>query len=372
MPILPKKFVRVGKGFGIWVSNYYRPTTLGVRGQFSQTYGLAQYVECGTPGTGFYARNTSSRSYRAFLKVMGRQNAPSYWKMLTGRQFSFQHEMKKAGQALRKATDENAVRLLDSYLNVLGMAAEVEELERRLRAVKDKSHHGGVGRSFSGLLTTYKSRISRLSHDVREVQLSVKNFVSEEQFKDYVVLVDAFQKASASHRIWHMKETSYGTESHQVFFDLGIFDFILSESLTPMMRDADGTMYFLYPKHLVVARSSVDFDILPLEDISVIFREIPYDRVIETLSMSDYSYYQRRHRHKHHPAVNDPDGNLLNPTGGFAAAAAASEKVRMRVVGELYIPELKLRFASQDIASAREFAHAYMEYHSKYKQVENV
>ena len=60
--------------------------------------------------------------------------------------------------------------------------------------------------------------------------------------------------------------------------------------------------------------------------------------------------------------MNDPEGNLLNPTSNYNEDQSSSEKVRMRVVGELYIPTLRLRFCSQDVVSMREFVMKLNEY----------
>ena len=362
MPILPKRYVKVSKGFGVWVSNYYYPNAFGVRGRYSATYKLGQYYEDGTPGTGFFAKTTSSHSYRGFLKMVKGRQKGNWWKMVTGRQFSFKREKKRAEKALAAATDQSKQRILESYINVLDMAAEAENLERLIMAVKNQSRHGRLGRYQTGLLTSYKSRLARLAHDVRFIQISVQKECGEEKYNQFAEVVEAFAKASVSHRIWHMDESHGGVAAHQVFFDLGIFDFIQSAMMTPMMRDSQGIKYFLYPDYLVEARSSVDFDIHPLKSTPFIFREIPYDQVLEAMSPSDYAAYQSRHRHKHHPAVNDPDGNLLNPANGRMAEEEATEKVRMRVVGELYMPTLKQRFCSQDIASMREFVQKINDY----------
>lgn len=362
MPILPKKYVRLSKEYGVWVSNYYTPTDFGVRGRYQASYKLGQYVEQDYPGTGFFARSSSSHSYRTFLRIMRAKQKPSWWKMVTGRQFSFEKEQKLAEKALTEATDETKQRILESYLNVLGMAAEVEYLERTVRAIKNQSHRGRLSRYQTSVLANQKSRIARLGHDVRLIQLTVQKECPEDQYRKFSEVAEAFARAAVSHRIWYMADEGSATSAHQVFFDMGIFNFIQSSMMTPMMRDSKGTNYFLYPDYLIAARTPVDFDIHPLKDTPFIFRELPYDRVLTAMSPSEYSAYQHRHRHKHHPAVNDPVGNLLNPTGGSELEEAASEKVRMRVVGELYIPTLHVRFCSQDVASMREFVQILNEY----------
>ena len=363
MPILPKRYVRLTKKAGVWVSNYYHPTAFAVRTRVEANYRLGQYVEMGTPGTGFFVRQTSSHSYRAFLKMLRASQRPSWWKMVTGRQFSFAREREMAERALAEATDPTRQQILESYANVLALAGEAEYLDRTVRAIKNQSHFGFPNRYKTGLLSSNKSRIVRLEHDARFAQMNIQKQCGQEKMDRFRKVTEAFAKVSASHRIWHMDESNGGAAAHRVFFDLGIFDFIQSPLLTPVMRDSLGRTFWFYPDYLLAARSSVDFDLLPLKSTPFIFRELPYDQVLEAMSPSDYSSYQHRHRHKHHPAVNDPDGNLLNPAGVLSSESEGSEdKVRMRVVGELYIPSLKLRFCSQDVAAMREFVHELNEY----------
>lgn len=363
MPIFPKRYVKLSKKAGVWVSNYYHPTAFAVRGRVEAGYRLGQYVEMGTPGTGFFVRQTSSHRYRAFLKIVRASQRPSWWKMVTGNQFSFARERKAAEQALAEATDPTRQKILESYANVLALAGEAEYLDRTVLAVKEQSRSGRLSRYKTSLLSSNKSRITRLEHDARFAQMNLLKECGEEKMARFRQVTEAFAKVSASHRIWHMDESLGGTAAHQVFFDMGIFDYIQSPLLTPVMRDSNGNTYWFYPDYLLAARSSTDFDLLPLKETPFIFRELPYDQVLEAMSPSDYSSYRHRHHHKHHPAVNDPDGNLLNPAGSFGSSSEGSEdKVRMRVVGELYIPSLKLRFCSQDVPAMREFVHMLNDY----------
>lgn len=373
MPILPKKYVRVSKNVGVWVSNYYQPMAFAVRGRLETSYKLGQYEEEKTPGTGFFVRPTSSRGYRYFLKHVRAGHKPSWWKMVTGRQFSFATERNLAEAAMAKTTDPLRQRILESYANVLALAGEAEYLQRTMRAIKDQSRFGRLSRYKTSLLSSHKSRILRLEQDARFAQINIGNECDAQKIKQFSRVTEAFAKVAASHRIWHMDESMGGTEAHQVFFDLGIFDFIQSPLMTPLMRDANDNTYWLYPDYLIAARNSVDFDIHPLSDTPFIYRELPYDQVLESMSPSDYSSYQHRHHHKHHPAVSDPDGNLLNPAGSYGSFSESSgDKVRMRVVGELYIPSLHLRFCSQDVVAMRDFVHALNDYRKAIQQDDSV
>ena len=82
MKLLPKSRKRVARGLSVWVSNHYCPTLFGIRGKYESSYKSGQYVESGSPGTGFFVRNSSSRTYKAFCKNERQKLLPTYWDMV--------------------------------------------------------------------------------------------------------------------------------------------------------------------------------------------------------------------------------------------------------------------------------------------------
>ena len=363
MNILPKSYHRLSKNLGAWVSNYYQPSQFGIRGRFVEGYRIGQYVEMDAPGTGFFARNSSSHTYRTFVRMQVKKRKSNYWKLLTGRQFSFDKEMKRATEVMTTTENDGQRRILETYVNVLAKAREAEYLARAVTAVKRMVKSGTLRRYYSSILSSMKSKYARLDHEARSLELSLQDYYGQEALDSFVPVAQAFAKASESHRIWHIDGQGEGSAAHQVFFDLGIFDYIQSPTLTPLMRDSHGNKYFIYPEHIIVARSTTDFDILSLKDLSFIFRELPYDTVLDMMAPNEYADYVQRHRHHHHhhPRVSDEKGNLLIPSGDHHDDGDSS-KVRYRVVGELFIPQLNLRFCSQGIKEMNTFVNVMNEY----------
>ena len=89
MKLLPKSRKKVAKGLSVWVSNHYTPTLFGIRGKYESSYKSGQYVECGSPGTGFFVRNSSSRTYKAFCQGERAKLTPNYFDLVRGKEFSF-------------------------------------------------------------------------------------------------------------------------------------------------------------------------------------------------------------------------------------------------------------------------------------------
>lgn len=360
MKILPKRLMKVADKLWVWVSNYYMPTLFGIRGKYTTTYRSGTYVETDTPGTGFFARSTSSHMYRDFVSSCNSKLIPNYLRMVMGREFSFPHEMARAKVAMMHSDDPVRNQILEGYINVLSMAKEVEKCERIIRGIKDKSHFHShhLTKYQTGVLTSYKSRVASLAHDVRQVQLYDTSFCSKEEHENFRPVVVAFAHAASSHRIWHVRD--YGSYPI-VYFDMGIFNYIQSELMTPLMRDSNGVIYYIYPRFVIRARRSTDFDVLPLEGLRFLYREVPYDKVSAQLDHGSTRRHRRRH-HAHADYETFGSGLFVSEQGGMVQELSAEESVHVRILGELSIPELNLRFYAQDNVALREFVNAISEY----------
>ena len=52
----------------------------------------------------------------------------------------------------------------------------------------------------------------------------------------------------------------------------------------PIMRDSRGVHYYLLPDCFIVARSSVDFDVRPIKDMTIVSQELAIEETVENLS----------------------------------------------------------------------------------------
>ena len=366
MNIFEKKRMTVAKGLTVWVSNHYTPTLFGIRGHYESSYKSGQYVECGTPGTGFFIRTSSSHSYKNFCNGEKEKLRTSYWDMLKGKEFSFDKEISKANEALRETKDETRARILEAYVNVLPMAKEAEEGERIIEGIKELGHKRHKLTSYqTHVMSNYKSRIARLGHDVRDIQLSIPNLCSDEQYQKFADVVIAFTQVAASHRIWHSKDSYESLDGafEQVYFDLGIFDFIQAPLMTPLMRDGEGRYHFLYPDFLVSSTSSTDFEVHPLDQLTFLFREVPYDMISNMVLSSYADLDESTTTHHHHRNYEQFGSGLLVSKDTVASTEMEKEsKMRERVVGEMYIPELKLRYYVREVKSLKNFVNALNKY----------
>lgn len=286
MPILPFRPVKVADDMIVRLSNYFFYTDFGIRfnGVQQQKYGR-RYVCTGTPGTGFIERESESHSYRDFVRNTFRSQKANYWKLFLNKQPSFDNEIKKARRALDETSDPLKHRILDSYINALTVAADEERIERIQRAIKDKMGHRHHNKFYVSVLSHYKHKVSQLEKDMLSVELNIKNICTAEQYAAYKEMVEAFIEMAACRRTWNN-----GIQGHnkyeQVFFDLGVFDFIFSETFLPIIRTAEGVTYYLLPTHMLVVRSTTDFDVVPLKEVTVVCQEMAIQESIEALNSS--------------------------------------------------------------------------------------
>ncbi len=370
MKLLPKYRKTIAKGLTVWVSNHYCPTLFGIRGHYESSYKSGQYVECGAPGTGFFVRNSSSHSYKNFCKEERAKLVPQYKNMIKGKEFSFEKEIERVTKAKEENTDPIRDMILESYLNVLPLAKEAEEAERYVNGIKDLSHRRHHLTSYqSHVMSGIKSRIARLGHDVRDIQLYIPKLCGEERYQQFADVAKQFTQVASSHRIWSVRENYEGLEAAftQVYFDLGIFNFIQAPLMTPMMRDAEGRKIFFYPEFVIRAKDSVDFEVFEMKSLTFLFREVPYDMISNMVidsyyDVDDSSSSTRLHRRNYEQFG---DGLLVNKDSKALNDMEEETKIRERVVGELYVPEMKMRYYVRDVKALRTFVHTLNEYKDK-------
>ncbi len=370
MKLLPKYRKTIAKGLTVWVSNHYCPTLFGIRGHYESSYKSGQYVECGAPGTGFFVRNSSSHSYKNFCKEERAKLVPQYKNMVQGKEFSFEKEIERVTKAKEGNTNPIRDMILESYLNVLPLAKEAEEAERYVNGIKELSHHRHHLTSYqSHVMSGIKSKIARLGHDVRDIQLYIPKLCGEELYQQFAEVAKQFTQVASSHRIWSVRENYEGLEAAftQVYFDLGIFNFIQAPLMTPMMRDAEGRKIFFYPEFVIRAKDSVDFEVFEMKSLTFLFREVPYDMISNMVidsyyDVDDSSSSTRLHRRNYEQFG---DGLLVNKDSKALNDMEEETKIRERVVGELYVPEMKMRYYVRDVKALRTFVHTLNEYKDK-------
>lgn len=282
MKIFPYKRVHVAERLWVKVSNHFHYSDFGVRDTGEMRYTGRRYIASNTPGTGFIERESESHSYHEFVRRALQQQRRSYLRMLLGREPDFGREIATVTAALQSCDDPRKREILECYLNALSVARSEEKLQRIVRGIKDRiGHHSN--KYLVSVMSHYKNKIAQLSKDIHAVEYHIKDRYPEPVMQAYADMVQAFTKMAACRRIWHHNEQR-SDHFVQVFFDLAIFDFIRSDYYLPLLRDSFGNCFYLLPDSVLVARSSVDFDIVPLKTLTIVSQELAIEEPVDVLS----------------------------------------------------------------------------------------
>lgn len=281
MNIFPKKRVKVADGLHVKISNHFFYNDFGIRDSHETRYSGRRYIVTGTPGTGFIERESESHSYHVFVRKHVSAMKPSYLRMLLGKEPSFEKALAAANKALATADEPYRRQLLECYVNALTVARKEERMQRVIRGIKDKMGHRS-NKFMVSVMSHYKNKIRQLENDMDSVIWHVKDHCSAETYDAYCKAVDAFTRVASCRRIWFYDPRRKDSYS-QVFFDMGVFDYIRHDAFLPLMRDPDGVHYYLLPDALLVARSHVDFDVVPLKNLTVVSQELAIEEPNEAL-----------------------------------------------------------------------------------------
>ena len=283
MKLFPYRRKKVADNLYVFVSNHFYYSDFGVRNHDEVHHYGHRYICTGTPGTGFFERDSESHSYHTFVRKHKCLRSSSYWDLLLEKEPDYDRELQRAKDLMQTSPEIRKRELMEYYTNALTIARIEDELERTIRGIKDKMGHRH-NKYMVSVISHYKRKIEQLDHDMEAVEFHVKDHYSDEVYMAYCAVIEAFSKmASRCRRIWHHNEKK---KDHfaQVFFDLGTFDYIRNENYLPLMRDSLGVCYYLLPDVLIVARSSVDFDIVPLKTLTMVCQETAIVEPTELLS----------------------------------------------------------------------------------------
>lgn len=285
--------MRVADGLRVNVSQHVQFTDFGVKSQHSHQSG--KYICSGTAGTGFFVRDTESDAYHHFVNDIAKISRPNYFRYVFGKEFTFEKELKAVDLAMsntNRDSKENQIKLyiLESYQNVLGLAKTASMIENITVAIKKKIK-GNPKKSTISPLSHYRSRMEALNHDLKTTQLEVENLVTDKALLDrYYAFIEDFKEAMNCRRVWNTVGDYGHTQLVRVFWDMGIFDYLMVRSGTPIMRDGKGICYYIYPNYIVKAKSSIDFELIPLKNLHFVYRETTQESLVSTVASHEDSY----------------------------------------------------------------------------------
>lgn len=369
MKLFPYRRKSVASGLTVKISNHHISTMYGVRGVYDATYKAGEFIECGSPGTGFFARTTGGHQYNNFCKAEKAKLAPKYLNLLLDKEFSYSKEIERARKAIHSCSRDDIRReILNRYATILPDAQKAEEVGSVVNAIKDlsKGRHGLTGYQ-KQVLSVYKNQAKVMNNQAMESVLKLEDITTPERYAKFERLVDAFEELAGCHHIYCVNpaDSKHDSTIVPVFFDLGIFDYVQVPRLTPMLRDGNGRRLFLYPDFVIYSRDAVDFEVIDMKKLTLLCRETPYDMVAPLIlnsgSLLEDSSDESSH-HQHHDYERFGNGLLVSDVQVAQNERSAHRGNKERVMGEMFFIECNLRYYVRNTASLRRFSEAWNEY----------
>ena len=210
---------------------------------------------------------------------------------------SFQSLLESINYAIQQSTDPLKTEILQNYLVCLELNKKSDETEEIIEALKAKKKKGKTPK-FDKHLERYETELTESQTELNRVQLDIDKSLNENEKKAYSNLCEKFEELLSSEKIWIITSSQKSTElksaagitikRNEISFDTGVFNFIKSEFDIPILRGNDNAMYYLYPKYVIKAFSPFNFEIFPIENVTIRYNktqfieseDVPRDAVI--------------------------------------------------------------------------------------------
>lgn len=363
MSLFPYKRERFGRGASIMVDKRHRPLYFDISNSPDLEIVMNNFVEYGTPGTGFFERNASSHHYREFVEQVRLNYSESVVGYMMGNRFDYDEEIARAKEAASKANHPIAKHILECYASMLPLAEQAEECRRRVQAVRKQGDL--IPAALNTVQKESKSAYRNLTRQAKLVRYNVAEMCPREQYESFLRVHAVFVELMESRQLLHRTTDPETMENrfNRVLFDLAVFDYIAMPVHTPMMRDTFGNGYFIYPTFVVKAASSTEIEVFDMKNLHFCYHEVAHDQVSESVTVRE-SGDSVSHRRNY---AGFGAGLLVKQRDDLLEEAYDTDQhQRVHVVAVLSIPELGLEFYSQDIHRVHHFYKAINEYQQTY------
>jgi hypothetical protein len=265
----------------------------------------------------------------------------------------YQSLLESVRQAIDQTIDPTKEEILQNYHACLILNKKFDDAKDIIEALKKKKKKPKIDEQ----IERCEAELSELTTELEKVQLDADKDLDDIQKCQYSSLCDLFENILSCEKIWiitysirntELKSSAARTEGRKnISFDVGIFNYIKSSFNTPMLRDLDGNTYYIYPRYIIKAQSSIDFEVFPVNDIGFGYlkqRYIEEEGLPEDAHVADYTW-------KYVNKNGDPDKRYsYNP------------RLPVAEYGKIEIEKFGLTYCISNYIAADSFAHKYNSY----------
>ncbi len=163
--------------------------------------------------------------------------------------------------------------ILSSYLNCMNIEKEIAKAEPVLFALDNY-----YSDKYSASKQEYLERVNKLYSSLQDARYKMDDSLSEFEMSNYQHLCESFELVATASRFWDISSlTNPSNLRHwiRITFGTGIFDYIYSNSYPPIMQTSKNEKLYIYSKFILFSRSTIDFDIIPLDSVKFEFDYLP-------------------------------------------------------------------------------------------------
>lgn len=196
--------------------------------------------------------------------------------------------LSKARLVLESSSNGTEKEILSCYINSKTLEQEKATLEKIVAKLSKKAEKSDNAEIKEQLLS-YQDQLEIVNAKLNTSYFDADKDLSDEQIDAFKKVTQTYKSLSQSRKIWEVtsehasaerkSSAAYNIERKEVTFSLGGYLNIHSQFEIPLLRDAFGNSYYIYPNFIIKTKTAPNFTVEPIS--SSLFR-YSSTRFIET------------------------------------------------------------------------------------------
>lgn len=266
--------------------------------------------------------------------------------------------LSSARESLDEVTDETVKAILSSFIESTELMSQKSILESSVSKLSKKAERTG-NEEIKDQLASAENELSNVIARIEATVFDADADLSEEQLEGFKDISESFDSLSKADKIWEVtsehasterkSSAAYNIERQQVSFSFDSFLNIKSRFNIPLLKDAFGNSYFLYPKFIIKTKAAPEFSVIPLSTADIKYSST---RFIETEGVPNDS------------KVIDRTWMYVNKNGGPDRRYSYNPERKVVAYGDLKIPYLGVTFMISNRENTEQFCQCFSKYRS--------
>lgn len=179
----------------------------------------------------------------------------------------------KAVEKAMESADGIKFEILSHYRECLFKEMEMTEPKAVIATLKESFNSA----KYQDEIKFYRDKINTLEGEILKRRFQA-DMADEKTMSKFRSLCECFEILYTGARFWDISTYENPFRGHpwiSAYFASGVFDYILSQSYTPTIYTASGQTLVIYPQFVILANSTTDFEVYPLDSIHMESGRVP-------------------------------------------------------------------------------------------------